>query len=458
MRDIVKKIMSTMLVIASISGMSACTMNVSDVPTKIVETQGDEELTNDSIFNEIEHSQVVENFKDVENESSVVERYYSSVAQVKSLAEALDAKDDVMYRLAYDCESNKSTVRRFEHANGETLKIAIHPSMSQKGGETAIEQVEYVFDLVSKINDKYKYEIVEYVEGEKYDILFENKDGYWNGLASFVDKDYYKGSAYTQSAIVSINERAILDSKNSGDYEVNLKHVTLHELLHVFGFGDVYVRDTHEFDATTVMMGSTTHDSDFAVTHLTPNDYNNLVALYAPQSSDLEADIQKYPDMVADYTHEYYIGWFDEKFENNMPTKTVENGVYVFTKNVYIDMENKIRDKVEFKVQVQDDKYAFVAVDSRGNVLEQFDGNVNFVGYSKQGYDCVKDYPAVVAYFEGFSSKYIFEDIYHSDEYNDAFCNIVMYYDGEKLVFKDVLGNMNKANPEFQLEEMNIEK
>ena len=108
---------------------------------------------------------------------------------------------------------------------------------------------------------------------------------------------------------------------------------------------------------------------------------------------------------------------------------------------------------------IDDDKYSFIAVDSKGNVLEQFEGEVNFVGYRTQNYDTAKDYPAVVAYFEGFNSKYIFEDIYHSEGYNDAFSNIVMYYDANsKLVFKDVLGNMNAASPEYQINEMNNEK
>lgn len=458
MRDVFKKLVSTVLVIASISGMSACRMQVSDAPIKIVETQGDEELEKNQHAEQLGEGQLENNLATENNSNSaqevVEDRYYSSIDQVKTLANAFGAKDDVMYRLAYDCRSNKETIRRFEHKNGEPVKIAIHPSMSQLGGETAIEQVDYVFGLLSQINDKYQYEIVEYVDGEKYDLVFENRDGHWNGLAGFIDDDYYKGTAYTQSAVVYINERAILGAKYSGDTQLNLRNITLHELLHVFGFGDVYVKDTHEMDSTTVMQGSINQNSAYSLTHLTPNDYKNLVSLYAPPSSELEDDIQKYQDMVGDYTHDYYLGWFDEQFSEKMPTKTIENGEYVFNKFVYVDMENKIRDNAEFRLAIEDDKYAFIVTDSKGNILEQFEGNVDFIGYEASK----KDYPAVVAYIEGFSSKYIFEDIYHSEAYNGAFSNIVMYYDGEKLVFKDVLGNMNKATPEYQIEEMNIEK
>ena len=44
MRDTLKKIVSTMLIIASMSGFSACKMQVTDTPIKVVETQGEEEL------------------------------------------------------------------------------------------------------------------------------------------------------------------------------------------------------------------------------------------------------------------------------------------------------------------------------------------------------------------------------------------------------------------------------
>lgn len=466
MNNTLKRLLSTMLVVASVTGFSACQMQVADKPLNVTETQGDEgESTIESSENMVETSQYEteetttyveeETQEQVKTEEQIKEeliaKHYSSKEQVMAIADGLGVRSEIIDGGGADWKTGKKTILRLEHNMGKPIRVAIHPELSEMASRVAVEQVDMLFGYLSGINGNYTYEIVEYSEDEEYDILFQNRDGAFNGIVGFSEKSSHLGNIYVNKAEIYLNERAIDNS--SYDDESHYRYVALHELMHVLGFEDVYIYDINQLDLTTILSSPSVYNNSYTSSHITPNDYKNLIALYAQPSENLSEDIERYQQMADEYFKEYYRQWAISNFENEtMPSQSIENGVYSFTKLAYIDIDNKIRDELTFNLEVSGNNYTLTVFNSSGQVMETSSGNVKYMSVNGENAEVSN----AIAIIENLNSKYIHEDIMRNAKFDTAYANIALYNNGERFVLKSVMSSMNKAHPEYTPFEMDL--
>lgn len=472
-KNLLRRALSTVLIIGSVAGFSACKANVTSKPINIpdttqpkvsttVEKQPETKLPVSSTIDTSKETTPITSVKEeIPNTPGIndqTSKYYSTREQVETISEALGAKSDILYRLAYDNKTNRKTIRRMEHNLDEPLKIAVHSNLSENTKNIAKKQLDNIFNIVGEINNNYKYEFVEYNENDKddYDILFENRNGYWNGMVGEFNTNYKDGCAYNNHCIIYLNEESINNSNNNIN-NILLEETILHELMHVFGFSDVYLDDDLDHkDATTILYSSSSLANNFSQTNITPNDYKNLISLYAKPSKNLEQDIEKYREMSDKYTNEYYKQWALDNFKNTTsPTQGINSGIYTFNKDLYLNKPNNNRENCTFTLEINNNNYKLTVKKSNGEILETSTGNIKYLSIpaSSNGKPIIN----AMAIMEGFQSKYIYEDIFNDLNYSTGFYNIVLYNSDGQFIIKDARGSLNKSTPEFHPLEQDLE-
>ena len=450
-----KKFFSTVMVILSLSTFSACEAEIFNIPTppKVSDSGAPDWGDSDNQIITNNPGSVVD--PEIGTESTPA---YLTTDQVRQLSEALGAKSDSIFRFDPYGQDN---VTRLAHKNGEPLTISFTPTVSDNARTIATQTIDELFDLLYDINDNYTYEIVEYDENNQSDIVFNNRELQANGGAEFRYRDLLpSGEGYIKRATVHINERALNSSYSGKEVDINLKHTIAHELLHVFGLADVYLDQIGHIDATTLLYVSIfdrSEKSEYTLTHITPNDYKNLISLYAKPSDNLEDDIETYQDMAESYTNNYYKYVAQGKLQDSSAQiQNIENGTYTFTRNVYV--APKTTAPMTFTLSVSDNQYTFVVTDQEGNIMEQTQGVINYLNLTATSEDGQLSFPKAMAIMEGFNSKYIFKDVNRDNDYQTAFSNILLYNVDGKIVFKDALNAINTANPTFKAFEQVQEK
>lgn len=378
---------------------------------------------------------------------------YWSTDQVNQILETLDAESEYLFN--YD-PLGKDHVTRLAHKDGEPLKVALNSTLSDEVKEIVYEVLDEIFYILNTLNDNYRYEIIEYDANNNIaDITFHNTQLSANGVASFIRKDISKDTdMFIINANIHIDERGFESVKNTDkqEYQNRVKHTLSHEFLHILGLSDVYLvgldtnsSKTDKYNSLTLLKNGTFGNNEFVLTHITPNDYKNIVALYSKPSENLEKDMIKYKQMVEDYTEYYYLNWAESAFEKEKsPAQNVENGIYTFSRKVWD--ENKTQVKMTFNLTVDGDEYKYSVSDENGKILETTSGQIRYLKLLEDG---GKTLNKAVAIFEGLESKRIFEDINRSGvdvkDIKSGFLNLVLYNDGEKIVIKDVLDTINRA-------------
>jgi len=268
------KFMVTIMLVATLSGLTSC---VNKIDTTLQKTEATETKYSEQ---------------------------YSSEEQIQTIVKALGA-DNSMITSSNPEKNNKSI--RLAHNNGKPIEVAFHPNF--EGLESyATETLDYLFGVISSINPMYNYKIVDFKDINSHDIVMQSssEDKSYHGTASIISKIAEDGVANIDWGIVTIfKERIQSTCKTQEEFEKVIRYVMTHELMHVLGFDDIYTNKTDMFVGNTLMQDVADRGNDYVATHITPNDYKNIIALFAEPSKDLSKDLEKYKKMSDEYTQEY---------------------------------------------------------------------------------------------------------------------------------------------------------
>lgn len=466
MANFIKQLFAGALAVLTFSTAVSCThLEVSDVPTKLDGVTNNEnyeqpknnvedifEIPNDNNTLETpefptETTPPKELFDNEINTSEEIAKYYSSREQIETIMDALGADRDIMYFKGIDGVS--TTICKFEHKIDEPLKVAIHPRMSPEVAQICLEQLDYVMGLIRLVNPAYTFEVVEYDENTEYDLVYDNRDELGNGFANTTTGQFAEGLAFGVKATININEKAIFSNEGL-NYEQQLqvvRHFATHETMHPVGFWDVYLSENNsELDATTLLQIFLNEiENGFRAANMTPNDFKNLIAVYAPPSQNLEADIEVYKQLVENYTQYYYRGIAQDHFQSNLlPATTVQDGNFSFSNIAYINYEPGMgydeREKVDFDLQIKDGKYMFVAKTEDGKILETSNGNVRYLDINVGTQETPAYIPNAIAVMENFESQYIIADRIFDNQTPKGKFNMMLYNNGFSDILMDSLG------------------
>lgn len=314
---------------------------------------------------------------------------YSSVDDVYKIAEALDSETITITNNEF-----KDPVR-LKHNGNDPIYISISDKFSEEQLDCIEWSLDYVFDVVGSINSNYKYEIVDNSDAIKESL--KGKTTIFYNLGSTIPTP---GGVPTQGQIFRPDEvtsivagcplrtKAIItyDKNNNKDAsEGNMKYTFMHELLHAFGLDDVYVtKDMYRIDrhcANTIMNSGW----DEYLQYIMPNDYKNLIAMYAPKMTDEKmADfIIEQKQKVNRYEKEFYKFYSDlsqDKTQIDSTLDTSKNYHFNYTRKLFTEQNTEIIENLD--VVIQNGKYVITITDKDNNIVDQVKGDVIDCGNS----------------------------------------------------------------------------
>lgn len=219
-----------------------------------------------------------------------------------------------MNRLLVDLKCDTSSmiaetgsIIRLAHNNGEPIYVSFNDNVPDDMKASCIRSLDYIFGLVGEINPYYYYEVVDFNRNTatKSHITYEmynEAESNVKSASAYVERISH--NTYYTTNHVCINESLINSSSNYTNY------VLTHELLHIFGFEDVYVagavkNTTDYFDNTFLNVSDIYINSGM----ISPNDYKFLLSAYTPRQA-----FANYNQTIADYQillDNYSIQFFD---------------------------------------------------------------------------------------------------------------------------------------------------
>ena len=435
--------------------METETGGVEDIYEIPEEESGKEEVNTEDTSIEQEKTQ-----EDAKNErEKEINKYYSSYEQVNFIANALGANTLNIHTSAW---STGKSVIRFEHNQGESIKVAVHPSMSEYAGNICLQTIDHVMGLINGVNDNYYYEVVDYEEGKDIDIVFKNESIDGNGEMRFQFSNLMPSRIFYSNATVVVDEQGIYAAEGfpDGYIDLLLRYIILHETMHAFGFHDVYLEDYNTNINTTTILNifADNLNNIYASTNMTPNDYKNMIALYAKPSQNLEQDIEVYKQMVDAFTQDYYKNWMSDYAKlYSLPTESIKDARYTFERERFDSFETRDTQTLQFELITQDDKYYFKVANKDGEVLESTMGEIKFVNLLVNSESGVKEIPNAMAILENFESRYIFPQVYGNPFYSGN-SNLILYNVNGKGYMEDSLGLYSQRYLDIETKEMLPEK
>lgn len=251
---------------------------------------------------------------------------YNQPAIVQELLEDFDVSDNYLVKSEY------GYYKRIEFNKNAPIYISFskeydnYPELKK----IANDAIEYVFGIVNKINPDYHYKIVSEAERGlncaigRSSIKFVNESIASEGLGfvTGTEKESFNFYDITKRDANYSSTKITIDFKYFSE-KINYKqcfYTFAHELMHVFGFDDIYNNYSHNgvygTDAGSVRRrrGDTFMDTLFGPNYLiiTPKDFASLCALYMPKLDGVsdEEYKSKMDNLIKEYTKEYY-----EKYE-----------------------------------------------------------------------------------------------------------------------------------------------
>ncbi|MBP3344614.1 MAG: hypothetical protein J6K97_00225 [Clostridia bacterium] len=276
----------------------------------------------------------------------VEENNYSKNEQILKIAEGINA----------DMSYVKSDYSKMQYNEGEPIYVCFDEKMPEANRKKAIEALDYMFGIVGEIDSNYKYKIVDenmYAKlGDETKIYFEH-------------------------------DLESKDSKSKNEFLINSYGFNLDSSFYTKGLLQAFGLD--DFSVSQIVQGDRVQGNTFnhgvireKAGIITPNDYKCLLALYtpeikyAPQEEDI---IGWYNDKVQEYERMYYSRFAEGIQKAYGNGEIIEQRNFVWnSKKVFVD-ENLCYD---WRVEVENDKYAFIIVDGEGNVLDSCRGEVSW--------------------------------------------------------------------------------
>lgn len=343
---------------------------------------------------------------------------YADNSQIESIASELDCDLGYMYK-----ERNKYV--RMQHNNEEPIYVALSEKIDEKEKSIIVNSLDYVFGIVGSIDDRYVYQIVDKntydKKTSKSRIFFDlnvnepsvggNMTLYTNPLGKVTSKEV-------------ANNFIIYGNTEANRYAGTRSYTYTHELLHAFGFNDVYLgKSTNKYQANSVISS----EVGTAVSLITPNDYKCLMSLYTKkfesdeQKSQIIHDYKQVIDNYEDTYYQEYISYVKDKFE-------IDGNIY-FTNFVWqgsCGIEIGEHSRTDCKIEVCDDSYSISVKNEETGLEDTYEGDV----YFKDGVCVLKEVTLKKGYDLGVLSSTSDVDGYVQD--------LVLAKDGNSVKMCDV--------------------
>lgn len=311
----------------------------------------------------------------------------SNQTQISSIAQQLNADQTVM-------TNNKANrVYRLDHNNGEPIYVSVDANFTEAEQANIAWSLDYVFGLVGDINPNYHYEIVSEDQRINESRLGKTTIKYQEDNSNFstslgISNESYGSCRREFDNLSKLVNNPTYDNfiitynreKNLSSSENMQKYTFLHELLHAFGFEDVYNATAmnsyiNKFCGDTVMndhIGSNTN-------MLTPSDYRNIISAYAPRMNDdeLKEFINIYKQKTQEYDESYYKSYAsicENKLNIISNLDTSKNYTAGFTKTLTTENGNQITEYITIKIK--DGKYSLSIYDTNGVLLDNAKGDI----------------------------------------------------------------------------------
>lgn len=313
---------------------------------------------------------------------------YPKNSQIQYIADELDCDTE------YINERDDKYIK-MQHNNDKPIYVCFDSALNEQEIASATHSLDYVFGIVSKINDNYKYEIVDKKTYDKK--IFKNKMYFGLGKTDvseeeamsegYIDSRINYISQFT-SKLTSIDYKISINRSNVPLEENRLNYLFTHEILHAFGLDDVYIsKNTDRYIGNTYMKSPYGRQ----VGIITPNDYKCLLSLYTEKfdnDTEKQQTLEAHKKSVAEY-EEYYYNYFTEKMvENYQLDQKVDRTQFVW--HGFSTFENKQQQKQVknvFTIKVKDNAYTLEIYDTEKNLLDSATGEV----YQKNGVVILKE-------------------------------------------------------------------
>lgn len=299
--------------------------------------------------------------------TAVKTKNYASNEQIEEVAKELNCDLSYMNTRFF----NKILV--LNHNGDKPIYVSIDNDFTSDEKKDIVFTLDHVFKLVNDINPNYRYELVDenempkniFTTTIKYELDKEdNNSSNYLALASSTNKNLL----YSQLVQPAINSSVIIyDREKTENNKANRIVVFTHELLHVFGFKDVYfekINANYYHSLLNIINNSKDfYTSDnFAV--ISPNDYRCLISVYAEKFKNKE-EKNKFLENFKIKTKEYdslYYGIYKEA--NNLKgldiyDNIIFKGTYIYTK---------------YEIVIKNNQYSFALLDENGNILDKCNG------------------------------------------------------------------------------------
>ena len=331
-------------------------------------------------------------------------RYQTTASVTQSLA-------DYEVENVYTINSSKSgDYKRLGHNGIEPIYISFDEQYeaNPQYKEMAKSAMDYIFGLVSKINPKYKYKIVSESTRRFKEVFgmstirFVNEDFDSQGMKHIGGEARYDGFFYDNIVDDLITKRssiAVDFSHFEGRSESEIKYIYGHEILHVFGFDDVYnsqiidgqkTSDSNEVDR---LRGDTYMHNYVGVRTqmITPSDFATLCALYKPNVSKKKrsAENARIEKLIEEYSTTYYQAVDQRAYDylqkqgllKDAPVKNMKDAnelafrIVIETRPSEEDGHTELIKNV-IKVKIENGRYNLWLYDKTGKLLDKCDGKV----------------------------------------------------------------------------------
>ena len=274
---------------------------------------------------------------------------------------------------------------RMQHNNDNPIYVYIEDEFTEEEKLVVYKSLDKVFGIISKINPRYRYQIVDKQEYDKrtnetrirYVIkhdgyLLEDSLGEISSEHNLINK--LTNKKLMNDYVISINRQAIAKAENPNELEYTLDH----ELGHAFSLADVYQIENGK--AYYSKMQENTYMNNAVINKIamfTPNDIKCWISVYAgslQRAKELD-------EFLNEYTKNYYNEYTKKCIDKAVKLNDIYEEDFKFLSELTVVDENKSYGYV-YEIEIKDNNYTFSILDKDTKAL--LDVSTGFV-YSING-------------------------------------------------------------------------
>lgn len=297
--------------------------------------------------------------------TSVKTKNYAPKEQIEEVAKILDCD------LSYLNQGKFNNQIRLRHNEDKPIYVSIDSGFNDEEKSDIVYTLDNVFGLMKDINSHYTYEIVDedklpksiFISTIKYKLGVPKNSDTVFANNKFGNKDLFMNplvKTTTNTSTIIYNRDLVKNQK------ANRIIILTHELLHSFGFDDVYFDQTGKHYYNTLLEVENSYreyDKSKGFPIITPNDYRCLIAVYAEKFKNEEektAYINKFKMKAEEYDSLYYSVYKDVNNLNGF------NSNDLHFKGTFVDYI--------YDVKIKNNSYSFAIYGKNNNIIEKCNG------------------------------------------------------------------------------------